>query len=459
MSLTAEQLNQRVEELSRYTVEDLEGMTVKALRAKVSGCGVTGIERDGKLVQVASSKKSELIAAIKKVTFKEKVVAQAIPDLTQIDLERLETLGRELDDEQNTDYTKIAQSFYEELRAYVVRRWDVDNQRWKPQDGTLGVLANQLVEKLRSLYRDKLRVDKDGIETLESHHHIRLNARTEILKRIEKYINITDANQYYFEELKRTFGLRTDDKSVMTFRRMCFMAMTNDSIAKVTEERKNDDIRVTNRSVLNLTPMLQKAHHILSDLEDNTPKTAWLDVALALVLVTGRRPYSEVLCGGEFRLVDEYELEFTGQAKTKGKSEEYYLDNPSYNIPTLVRAELAVKALEWLTARGKRINTADYPNDIQRAREVSEKRYSKDLSAHMKKWEVTLTVPSDIPKKVTPHTLRELYALAACRVYAGTSNYEVNYAAKILGHDKRDSLTAQKYQKDFLLSDDSICKL
>ena len=462
MTLTAEQLNERLTELSKFSQSDLEDMTVKGLRKKLSECGITGVEREGTLIQVASCKKAELIDAIRKATFKEKVVTQMVPDLTVTDLERLETLGRELDDEQNTDYSAIAQYFYEEIRKYVVKRWDVDNQQWKAQDGTLGVLANQLVEKLRGLYRDKIKVDKEGVETRETHHHIRLNARTEILKRIDKYINTTDANQYYFDEFLRTFGQRTDDKTLVTFRRLCFMAMQDDSIAKVTEERKNDDIRVTNRSVLNLTPILQKAYQVLTDLTEISPKTQWLDVALALVLVTGRRPYSEVLCGGEFELVGEYEVKFTGQAKTKGRSEEYYTANPHYNIPTLVPAELAVKGLQWLESKGKRIKLSDYPDDVQRAREVSEKRYSKDLGAHMKKWEaeyIKLTDTTDKPKKVTPHTLRELYALAACREYAGVNNYEVNFAARILGHDKNDSLTAQKYQKDFLLSADSICKL
>lgn len=447
VSLTAQQLNERLEALSKYSHEDLEGMTVKALRKKLSDVGVKGVERDGAIIQLSSAKKVELITAIQKVTVKEKVLEYVVPDLTTDDLEKLQSVGKQRDEEVSTDYTDISIYFYEQLKKYTAGSWDANTQSFNAPDGTLAALAGSLKTHVERMYPDTLTVN--GVI---SRHNTRLNARGSLLKRLETYIDKQDAQTWVENALRGNLA---------NFRKLVFIETKADSVLKKVEGDKVVRERADNRSVISITKLIHHAYEVLSTLTPESSATLWKEVALSLVLLTGRRPFSEVFCTAEFEKVGEYEVKFTGQAKTKGKSELHYADNPSYNIPTLVKADLVVNALEWLGDKGKRIKVSEFDNDEHRARAVSNKRYSKDVASHMKTWlkYIETLEATEKPKDITPHTLREIYALAACRVWAGFNSYEVSYAARILGHDKDDATTAHRYQQDFDLSQDSICKI
>jgi hypothetical protein len=448
MSLTPELLNQRLADLAKLTEADLNELTVKAIRKKISDCGVTAIDRNGKQVAVNSARRSELIDAILKMTAKDKLVQKTVPELTPDDLMAVHTITEQWDELNHTDLHEFSGWVYKQLRDGVQNRWNEDTQEWLPPDGTEAALAGAIKSYVERQY--------PGVEQF----HTRLNARGAILKVVENLIKQTDANTWIFNELHKSY--------VDRLRRHTFQETKADSMMKKDKDLRTDKVRATNRSIININQVLSKAYDILKNLDDNTPATRWKDVSLALGLVSGRRPFSEVLSTGEVEITEEarekygeYGLTFYGQAKVKGRSKEHREDNPGYEIPCLVPANLVVNGFQWLQSKGKRVSVDLAGGDEQKARTMANKRFSKEVSQHMKHWAelVEVVESSEKPKQITAHTLRELYALAACRAFGGSTNYEVKFAASILGHFEEDSVTAQKYQQDFLLSDDSICKL
>ncbi|MBE9119178.1 hypothetical protein IQ249_25320, partial [Lusitaniella coriacea LEGE 07157] len=135
----------------------------------------------------------------------------------------------------------------------------------------------------------------------------------------------------------------------------------------------------------------------------------WRDVSLAVALCTGRR-MAEVHCSGQFRIIDDYTVGFTGQLK--GKEAVVYFDRnglrqrcskddflkmrrlgqlPSeakyipigdfeLQIPTLVEAELVTAGVEWLEANKKRLPRKEDPERVNR-------RWSKVLNKRAKLWD------------------------------------------------------------------------
>jgi hypothetical protein len=201
-----------------------------------------------------------------------------------------------------------------------------------------------------------------------------------------------------------------------------------------------------NRLELDLSSFLKEAHRILT-LAANGATTSdieWRDVSCAIALVSGRR-MAEVHLSGDFKAVSDYQLSFKGQLKGKarkvkvlmedGTKEDVMLRDFEFTIPSLVKAELVAKGIEWLDANGKR-----FPKDEPQERVNA--RWSKVLSERVKnEW--------NLFDGVTYHKFRGAY-FAACVRNAETEgtvksvDYE-RYAFQILGDN--DSETVGRYKR------------
>jgi hypothetical protein len=110
-----------------------------------------------------------------------------------------------------------------------------------------------------------------------------------------------------------------------------------------------------------------------------------------------------------------------------------------FPIPTLVRAELVTKGIEWLEANGKRFERDEDPERVNR-------RWSKVLSERVKdEW---LFIP-----EVTYHKFRGAY-FRACVENASVDPYDwEDFARAILGDD--DSATIKAYKR-FVIKPGSV---
>jgi hypothetical protein len=175
----------------------------------------------------------------------------------------------------------------------------------------------------------------------------------------------------------------------------------------------------------------------------------------AIALVSGRR-MAEVHLSGEFDVIDDYQLSFKGQLKGKAKKVKISADDGSkrdvmlrdfeFTIPSLVRADLIVKGIEWLDAKGKRFSK-DEPQERVNA------RWSKVLSERVRdEW--------CLFEGMTYHKFRGAY-FAACVRNAELEgsvksvDYE-RYAFQILGDN--DSETVGRYKR-FDVKPDSITRI
>ncbi|NER25846.1 MAG: hypothetical protein F6J96_35165 [Symploca sp. SIO1C2] len=84
----------------------------------------------------------------------------------------------------------------------------------------------------------------------------------------------------------------------------------------------------------------------------------WAKVSIAFALGTGRRMV-EIHALGEFEVIGEYQLHFSGQAKTRGADGA----KDEYDIPTLFPASQLMAALEYLEQEGRRIDGDEQRRD------------------------------------------------------------------------------------------------
>jgi hypothetical protein len=131
---------------------------------------------------------------------------------------------------------------------------------------------------------------------------------------------------------------------------------------------------------------------------------------------------AEVHLSGEFDVIDDYQLSFKGQLKGKarkvkisaddGTKKDVMLRDFEFPIPSLVKAELVVKGIEWLDANGKRFSK-DEPQERVNA------RWSKVLSERVKdEW--------NLFEGMTYHKFRGAYFAACVR------NAELEGSVKVL---------------------------
>lgn len=222
-------------------------------------------------------------------------------------------------------------------------------------------------------------------------------------------------------------------------------------------EAANERTATENRLELDLSPFLKEAHRVLTLAEEGATlaDVEWRDVSCAIALVSGRR-MAEVHLSGEFKVTGDYQLAFKGQLKGKarkvkvsaddGTKKDVMLRDFEYTIPSLVRAELVVKGIEWLDANGKR-----FPKDEPQERVNA--RWSKVLSERVKnEWRLF--------DDMTYHKFRGAYFAACVRNAESEGSVKAvdfeRYAFQILGDN--DSDTVGRYKR-FDIKPGSLTKI
>ncbi len=160
-------------------------------------------------------------------------------------------------------------------------------------------------------------------------------------------------------------------------------------------------------------------------------------VTLGLILLTGRRP-SEILKTAKFEVIDDQNVMFSGQLKTR--------DCPTaktapFPIPVLADVRLICEALKRLR---------EMP-EVKPLAELEVKACNRKATALSQACDRHF---GKLIKDCTPHELRAAYA-QICLIYRRQdrhkrTDYEV-YFAEILGHATDDLDTSKKYKKFELL--------
>lgn len=311
------------------------------------------------------------------------------------------------------------------------RSYDPINDTYKSSGPELSILANRVYLHLVQRYPD------NGVSAANN----RLYNRSYIFREFKAGLYAIFAKTQHRNQVELDLN---------TFKSLLEQLFKQEAKLKKQQDNTNVKKRGGNSSAININKVLAKARHVVA----NYNTSHFYDIIISLVLLTGRKPYSEVcMAETDFEYVDKNTVRFTGQAKAKGQTAEHYQEQPSYDIPVLANAHDVCKALNYLKSTGRLITRRDNEDD-QTMRRRGNKKFSKDVALRVRShWlnEIVWVQKSENPKKVTPDTFRELYVLQACIDFAGVHNSKVAYAAKILGHWEHDLATSQRFLMDFKL--------
>ena len=150
----------------------------------------------------------------------------------------------------------------------------------------------------------------------------------------------------------------------------------DDSIELSKNYRKGVKSKNQKKVSISIKQLVNDCRNTLDELTEGK-EPHWVKVSIAFALGTGRRP-SEVHALGKFKVTGEYQLHFSGQAKTRGA--EGAKDN--YEIPTLFPARRLIAALEYLELNGRRIEAEKQLKD----RLAVNKAFGMALSRGMSKY-------------------------------------------------------------------------
>lgn len=278
------------------------------------------------------------------------------------------------------------------------------------------------------------------------------NWRAQILKRIERLCNNDKAQ---FPEIGKTFKLFYDCIQVT------FKAVRS---AQIKESNKQLSTRQNNAIDIKVSRLIDWAVDRLVNLPENSSE--WREVAIALMVVTGRRQ-SEIMSSAKFAPVgDDCHLEFSGQLK-KHKAE----IGEAYVIPILgCCANAVMNAVKWMENHGKRAFPTDESYEAQqKAAKKAHDLYSRYLSQTAKNmcskfidteadW-ILQTEKSSIDRRKCI-LFRQIYAQSVIPVFyphiMGVGRKASQIIAEVLGHDTTNSArkhAADSYDTDVFVVD------
>jgi len=161
--------------------------------------------------------------------------------------------------------------------------------------------------------------------------------------------------------------------------------------------------------------------------------TSYIDNLLGLAALTGRRT-GELLCTAEFEAIDDFNVMFTGQLKTKGRT-----DIKPYAIPLLSTVDVVIPALKRL--QSGRTELKGNPT-------LAKNRTGKPISQKMKK-----LFPKFLGDNAQGRDLRRAYGAIA--FYNSDRENEITkqkFISDVLGHSADDVSTGGSYM-DFIVVD------
>jgi hypothetical protein len=237
---------------------------------------------------------------------------------------------------------------------------------------------------------------------------------------------------------------------IKRFQKLYNMQFTEDTkIYKASGNFKGQN-NAYNSSDIHVSDIYNKAVETINKIKNGSAVYQdWMEVSKAIALCTGRRMV-EVHATASFEVVGEYELVFSGQAKQhrkyKADDEQNEFSRDNYVIPTLLLASDMKLALDWLaTTKSKKGNNYRLPKETAELnRNAVNAMYSKELNSSITKLYLD-SANNNVETKLTYHGLRDVYA-TICKNLFKMSDDGI-FLSKILGHDRRDTQTANTYKK------------
>lgn len=186
----------------------------------------------------------------------------------------------------------------------------------------------------------------------------------------------------------------------------------------------------------------------------NTPTTKGQDIynkATAIMLLTGRRGYSEILTHAEFIAIDKHHVAFLGQAKggEEKRSEVYTIPVLGVTSDEIVKAQLEIseyiKNRHWYSSE---LTEKDISGKCKKQVQACLDKYFDPIFNEVRDAGYRM-------ETLHPHDLRKIAATIAHGIYGKRKAFTA-FAASYLGHNttnrvlgtkRRDTRTSESYEK------------
>jgi len=457
-----------------------EAGSVGALRGECSDLGIKRVVRDGFEIPTNRGRKDELIEAISRHESEAEVMPKLHPtvidepvsiDEPAID-ETVITAPTFKTETEYTDYEallkKLATKYYQgfksgDVEVVGVRQFATDQIQRAQTNQSL--MDTRLFATVAYFKEELISIASEGSEDGKPNASTVINLRVEVLNRIKKAVNAERQQFTVTKELEGMEPIVTDylTQSFEAFRSGVIASFSTIAREKRESQGTNFLARRTSTPHASVTGLVEWAINRLNNLP--TKSLEWREVALAIMIVTGRRP-AEVMGVGVFKAIDHTNLKFYGQLKKKGES-----DETVYKIPAIGDTAKQVEiAIQWLEMMNKRTVPASRNlEDKQDAAKKCHDRFSRYLSevasqvmpdhlvlADGASWDL-----AENRSRIKPYLSRQIYLQIISKLVQGSVSNGVSidpdlavtyFSGHYLSVDGKDA-NAENYLADIVISD------
>ena len=393
------------------------------------------IERDGKTIALSSAKKEDIIKVIWKVLEDQRILnAAKTEELSEVAVESVE-------DELN----RLAIELWRDIQTYVEGLRIPNSDNYRDIDGGLGAISLKLVRAIET------RTNGQG-------NPIESTTVTRYIGKIKKYLRDFNAAiegksettvKTYQKVLETLLGVTVtytfkDRGETVTKKKYqpgwVDQAASHHTTVKNHRSTENKQERSEDASNIKALPLIDWAVDLLVNLNETTPGNQWIDVAVAIAVLTGRR-MGEVMYSGAFEPTEgSNHLIFSGQMK--GKTGEPIA---AFEIPILGNNPTAIlNGWQWLRTNKPITN-------YEKERGSFSKQISREMKIYNNKLVYTRTALRDgVEQSLHFHSLRKIYAQI---IGSRTGKQDrLLRIAEALG-DTNDAKTASTYDSDYQVED------
>lgn len=338
---------EKLTDLLPLTYDQLSGMNAKQLKDNVAK--ILGVSKAYQL------KKPQLLEACWNEL--ENVRAQLRVDEAEREQAKVALTQLKKNEDYQIRVAEVAGKTYQRLRAIATK--GADFQAMKEEiNGVVAAIARTEMREYEFSTVKTRRVDiKKALDVM-------VNGEIPLLKETMQILT-----EYFYSQL-------------LSFQREDSVELAKTYKQQVKgKNREKQDIKISE--------LVTDCRKTLDDLSEGK-QPHWTKVSIAVALGTGRR-MAEVHSLGQFEVIGEYELHFTGQAKTRGVEDA----KTDYTIPTLFPAATLKRAIEYLDEQERRLEP-----ELQKA----------DRNAVNKAFAMALSRATDKYPGINYKGLRAIYA-------------------------------------------------
>ncbi len=298
----------KLSDLLPLTYVQLSGMTSKQLRDEVAK--ILGIPKAYQL------KKSQLLEACWQAL--ENVRAQLKVDETEREQAKVTLTQLKKNEDYEIPVIEVANKTYKRLREVATK--GADFQAMKEEiNGVVAAIARVEMREYEFSTVKTRRVDiKKALDVM-------VNGEIALLKETMQVLT-----EYFYSQL-------------LSFQR-------TDSVELSKNYRQSVQTKNREKSSVEIAQLVADCRKTLDDLTDGK-QPHWTKVSIAVALGTGRR-MAEIHALGQFEVIGEYSLRFSGQAKTRGVEDA----KTDYTIPTLFPAVALKRGIDYLDEQERRLD-------------------------------------------------------------------------------------------------------